>query len=228
MTQETTGALPLRAGITELAEQIKRLAEARDQAENQLSEHITELGQAVNRYNRERLSGLIEFLVGKGLAYFSTGRWDNNHRLVREADLSITTERGVEKVSVGDEYSDVVEQRAFVRSYLICRGSREKVYCSTSDTVRNKWMRDFRDRFAKIRTENLPGWLLIALDEGLLPPQPIGLSNSVGLELSEHTGAFVGARLQYADTDLLVICRRPEHWNSVGKDAIVTNISDYF
>lgn len=162
--------------------QMAAAIKAREQleaGEARLSKQVERLAKTVQAYNRVRLQPLIDVLIKKGLAYYDGA-------LVNERDLMFRRHKGIEKQWRGDEYHAREETVRYKRTYLVHAGSRDayrgtQVATHRGQTVRDRWIDDFKERFALVPARKLPGWLTIAVTKKALPKPPIGLqSYSVG------------------------------------------------
>ncbi len=170
MAQELIPATPetLQEEVMGLIGAVKFERERIDQLEQALTSRVCELAKCIQLYNRERLNGLVAFLAGKGLAYYEEGY--HNGRLVREMELGFETESGIRGEYFG-EYDSYYREVPYCVTHFKLGGRRQS---HDGETVRERWTAMFKDRFAITRNYELPAWLLVALESGMMPPEPIG------------------------------------------------------
>ena len=170
----TDTAVSMLSAIVEQEKLLSAKEQARDKAVADVAESLEQLVRLIREYNRERLHTLTDFLITKGLAYFSESRWQDG-QLVKEAELHFVTKEGVEEVWRGGEYYSRTEmvpykRTTFEHSARWPAGSNE---VHEGISIRERWVSDFKDRFADTPNCDLPAWLLVAIDEDALPSKPI-------------------------------------------------------
>jgi hypothetical protein len=206
---------------TAINQEIERITAARERIdtyvvrhEANLSGRVLKLGELVQEYNGERLSPIIDFLIEKGLAYYGAGEG----LLVRESELEVKTESGLEERWRGSEYNEYTETVPYRRTYLRMRDAfaDKGIQITEGTSIREAWTISFRKRFAGYPSRSLPGWLLVALDQDKLPPDPIEVAS---YRLPDQELARLGLKRSSVSVSrpggpsASVVCREPEKFH---------------